>query len=104
SLTVTPAPAAPTITVQPVAKSIFFGQPATFSVDAEGYPAPSYQWQISINGGDWENIEEATGKSYTTITDVSPDISYMYRCYISNSVGNVTSNAVSLTIISEPLG
>ncbi|NMP38582.1 MAG: hypothetical protein GX051_10780, partial [Clostridiales bacterium] len=41
---VTPAPAAPTITVQPVAKSIFFGQTATFSVDAEGYPAPSYQW------------------------------------------------------------
>src|SRR5207249_148618 len=45
TLTVNPAPVAPTITSQPVSRTVTAGQTATFSVTATGTAPLSYQWQ-----------------------------------------------------------
>src|SRR5439155_7971592 len=45
TLTVTPAPVAPTITTQPASQTVTAGQTAAFSVTAVGTAPLSYQWQ-----------------------------------------------------------
>ncbi|MBA4150509.1 MAG: immunoglobulin domain-containing protein [Verrucomicrobia bacterium] len=82
----------PTITAQPVAQSVFVGANAFFTVGAEGSGTLSYQWRR--NGTNlvgqttsqlqWSNVQFAEAGDYTVA--------------ITNSVGNVTSAAASLTV------
>ncbi|HZU42872.1 MAG TPA: immunoglobulin domain-containing protein [Terriglobales bacterium] len=92
-----PAPmnnnSAPTITAQPSNQTVAVGQTATFSVTATGTPPLSYQWQR--NGA---NISGATGASYTTPPVTNADNGAQFKVVVSNSLGNVTSNAATLTI------
>jgi YD repeat-containing protein len=97
--------AKPFITTQPVAKTVTASAttstPVTFSVVAKGYPALTYQWQVSTNGGTiWDNITSGTG--YTTATYSFPavpgDNGKKFRVYIENTKGTVPSNAVLLTV------
>jgi len=87
----------PVITTQPVSQTITAGQGVTFSVVATGSPVPTYQWQVSTNGGGtWTNA--GTG-STLTLTNVTATMNnYRYRVVVSNSAGNVTSNVATLTI------
>ena len=95
---------AATIISQPTSQSVTVGNNAVFSVSASGLPAPSFQWQISTDGGvNWENISGATSGALTvpnvTIDDHNGN---MYRVIVSNTIdgveNNVTSNAVTLTV------
>src|SRR5207244_1473122 len=61
TLTVTPAPVAPTITTQPASQTVTAGQTAAFSVTAMGTAPLSYQWQRA-----GAPISGATLASYTT--------------------------------------
>src|SRR5207245_2355696 len=61
TLTVNPAPVAPTITTQPGNQTVTAGQTATFTVTASGTAPLSYQWQKNA-----VNIAGATARSYTT--------------------------------------
>jgi hypothetical protein len=93
TLTVNPAPVAPSITTQPVSQTITAGQTATFSVTATGTAPLSYQWQkngAAING--------ATSSSYTTPTETTSDNGARFTVLISNSVGSATSSAATLTV------
>jgi hypothetical protein len=83
----------PTITTQPTSQTRAVGQTATFSVAANGAPAPTYQWQK--NGA---NISGATSASYNTPAVTSSDSGATFRCVVRNSVGSVTSNAATLTV------
>jgi len=47
-----PLPSPPAFVVQPTDLSIEFGQPATFSVEATGVPAPALQWERRASGAD----------------------------------------------------
>src|SRR2546426_5689650 len=58
TLTVNPAPVAPTISTQPVNQTVTAGQTATFTVVATGTAPLAYQWQK--NGA---NIAGATAAS-----------------------------------------
>lgn len=84
---------APTISSQPAAQSVIAGQTATFSVTATGTAPLAYQW--SKNG---TAISGATAASYTTPATTSADNGANFTVAVSNSGGNVTSNAAALTV------
>lgn len=85
---------APSISVQPVSKSVVLGQPTTFSVGAGG-TALLYQWQT--NGVD---ISGANGSSYT-IGAVAYSDALTYRVIVSNVCSglSVTSSNATLTVL-----
>ena len=98
-LTVTSVAQAPSITQQPLSQQVAVGQPATFTVVAAGSAPLKYQWQ---KGG--ANISQATASRYTTLATVLTDSGSQFRVVVSNSVGSVTSNTVSLTVTSVSAG
>src|SRR5213078_1181518 len=98
TLTVNPAPVAPTITSQPVSQTVTAGQTATFSVTASGTGPLSYQWQ---RGGG--AISGATGASYTTPPTTTADSGAQFTVVVSNSAGSATSNAATLTVNPAPV-
>jgi hypothetical protein len=89
-----PGPVAPTISVQPANQSVMAGATATFSVTAAGTAPLSYQWlkggtAISLNG---------TTASYTTPATVIGDNGSSFTVTVTNSAGNITSTAATLTV------
>lgn len=84
---------APTITSQPVDRTVSVGQSATFSVTAGGTAPFAYQWQR--NGVD---IGGATGANYTRTNAQVADNGARFRVRVSNGVGNVFSNEATLTV------
>lgn len=93
TLTVTAAPVAPSITQQPANQTVTAGQTATFSVAATGTSPLSYQWQKGTAA-----ISGATSASYTTPPTTTADNGTQYSVVVSNSVGNRTSSAATLTV------
>jgi outer membrane protein assembly factor BamB len=93
TLTVNAVPVAPTITQQPANKTVTAGQTATFTVVATGAAPLSYQWQKNTVA-----IVGATSASYTTSATTTADNASQFRVVVSNSVGNATSNAATLTV------
>jgi len=85
--------APPTITDQPVSKTVSVGQSATFTVAASGSGTLSYQWQR--NGA---NISGATTTSFTIASAQTADSGAGFRCVVKNSVGSATSNTATLTV------
>ena len=98
TLTVNAAPVAPTITTQPANQTVTAGQTATFTVVAAGTAPLSYQWQK--NG---VNIAGATSASYTTPATTTSDSGATFRAVVTNSAGNATSNAATLTVNAAPV-
>ena len=84
---------APSITKQPVSKTVAVGKTATFRVIARGNAPLSYQWRK--NG---VNIAGATSASYTTPPTTAGDNGSLFSVVVSNSVGSVTSNNATLRI------
>lgn len=85
--------AAPRIGTEPVSVAVFSGNSASFTVVASASPAPSFQWYF--------NGRALSGNS-TSATYVIPTVSSAnlgsYTVLISNSLGNVTSSAATLTL------
>ncbi|HEV3057767.1 MAG TPA: NF038122 family metalloprotease [Vicinamibacterales bacterium] len=95
----------PAITTQPVSQTVVVGSNATFTVAASGTPAPTYQWQVSINGGStWSNLTDGfpyAGTATTTLTvgPVTHGINgYQFRAVATNVVSSANSNAATLTV------
>ena len=97
---------APTFTSQPSSQTVMPGTNASFTVVASGNPAPTYQWQVSTDGGSsWTNLANSapySGTTTGTLTITSATIAlsgYRYQCLVSNlEQSNVASNAVTLTV------
>ncbi len=100
--TFAPATSAPTITQQPSSQTVNAGASVSFSVAATGNPAPGYQWRKNgSNISDGGNISGTTTATLT-ITNAQAGDAAQYSCYVSNSQGNVTSNAATLTVVAPP--
>jgi hypothetical protein len=87
----------PSITTQPVGQTVTVGQTATFTVTATGTATLTYQWKknaIAISG--------ATSASYTTPATTASDSGALFTVTVSNTTGNVTSNAATLTVNVPP--
>src|SRR5437764_124951 len=93
TLTVNAAAAAPSITTQPANQTVTVGQTATFTVVATGTAPLSYQWRKNGTA-----ISGATSASYTTPATTSADNGAKFVVVVSNSAGNATSNAATLTV------
>jgi invasion protein IalB len=98
TLTVNPAPVAPSITTQPTSQTVTAGQTATFSVTATGTAPLSYQWQKNGTA-----ISGATSSGYTTPSTTISDNGAQFTVVVSNSAGTVTSNAATLTVNPAPV-
>jgi len=85
---------APSITSQPVNRTVNEGQTATFSITASGTVPLAYRWQ---RGG--VDIPGATQPSYTTPAASMADSGSTYRCIVGNTAGTATSNSATLTVL-----
>ncbi|MCX6956340.1 MAG: immunoglobulin domain-containing protein, partial [Verrucomicrobia bacterium] len=85
-------PTAPAISAQPVATAAVVGRSATLSVTATG-TGNTYQWRK-----DNAAIAGATAATYT-IASVTAASAGNYSVVVSNSVGNLTSSVVALSIV-----
>jgi uncharacterized delta-60 repeat protein len=88
--------AAPVITTQPQPQAVSVGTNVTFAVTATGNPAPTYQWQK-----DGVIIAGATSASLF-LSNIQSNAVGSYTCAVSNSMGNVTTNAATLSILTSP--
>jgi hypothetical protein len=93
TLTVNPAPVAPTITTPPANQTVAVGQTATFTVVAAGTAPLSFQWQKNA-----VNISGATSASYTTPVTATSDSGSTFRVTVTNTAGTVTSATATLTV------
>jgi hypothetical protein len=98
----------PAITLQPANQRADAGSAATFVVAASGTPAPTYQWQVSTDGGgSFLNVAEAAPHSGTTSTTLTVAVSAgvsanQYRAVATNSVSAATSTAATLSLTTVP--
>jgi hypothetical protein len=83
---------APAITTQPVGQHVALGASVTFTVAANGYPPPSYQWR---KGG--ASISGATTANYT-LSNVMQANAGTYDVVVTNSSGSVTSAGAELAV------
>ncbi len=97
-LTVNAAPIAPSITTQPLSKTITAGMTANFSVTATGTAPMSYQWRKNGTA-----ITGATAATYTTPAETIADNAAQFSVVVTNSVSSVTSNAAILTVNAAPV-
>ncbi len=93
SLTVNTAPA---ITGNPSASTVCAGAPASFTASATGTPSPTFQWRKNA-----VNIGGATSSTYNIASAVTGDAG-SYDCVVTNSCGNATSTAATLTVNTAP--
>jgi hypothetical protein len=82
----------PEITVQPLSKATLSGTSTTFNVTATG-DALTYQW---LSNG--VAVPNGNGPTLTTATATTAESGTKYTVVVSNSHGQVTSQAAVLTI------
>lgn len=83
---------APSITTQPVAKTVNPGASHTFTVVAKGTRL-SYQWR-RIGSGDLAGKTSPT----LTLTQLQDADEGLYECVVANTAGSITSSAAQLTV------
>lgn len=96
-----PVPAIPIISTQPLPQVAPVGTSATFTVAASGTPAPGYQW-YSGTPTRASLISGANANSYTTDPVALPNSGTTFFVTVSNNLGSVTSDVVSLTVTLAP--
>lgn len=94
-------PATTAITTQPVSLALCSGSAASFTAAAAG-AGLSYQWQLSTDGGaTWNAIGGATASTYSIASVATSQNNYQFRCVVSGTCGNATTNAATLTVSSN---
>ena len=100
------ASAPPSFATQPANQTVTVGGNASFTVAADGNPAPGLQWQLSADSGStWSDVPDRSPYSEVktstlTITAATAAMTGLqYRCVASNGVGpDATSNAATLIV------
>jgi hypothetical protein len=92
----------PSITQQPVNRSVAPGGTTNFTLVASGSGTLGYQWQKNSanlgNGGHYSGATTGT----LTISAADNDDLASYRCVVTNAYGGITSTVVTLTITNPP--
>ena len=92
AMQVLPPQTAPTVLTHPSSQTVRAGSNVTFTVVADGFPEPSYQWRF--NG---QSISGAIATDYTK-ADAQPEDSGAYSVLITNMAGSVVSSNALLTV------
>ncbi|RYZ52507.1 MAG: hypothetical protein EOP49_09330, partial [Sphingobacteriales bacterium] len=86
------------IATQPANSTACAGANATFTVSVTG-SAPSYQWQVSTDGVNWNNISGATSSTLTLNAVTAAQNNNRYRVLVNNACpSNATSGSATLTV------
>lgn len=94
----------PKVTKNPANLTVEEGQSASFSATASGTPAPTVQWERSLNGGGtWTPIEGATTTTFTIPSTVTGENGNQLRARFKNVAGETVSKAATLTVQKAPL-
>ena len=102
SVTIAAAPTPVSIITQPASQTIAGGSNVSFTAGASGNPTPTVQWQVSIDGGTtFTNVAGATTTTLTFTTAVAQN-GNQYRAVFTNTVGNATTTAATLTVDTAP--
>jgi glucose/arabinose dehydrogenase len=83
----------PSITTQPTNQTASVAQRVSFTVAAVGTSPLSFQWQRNQ-----VNIPGANASTYTIDAALLTDSGAKFRCVVTNSFGNATSNEATLTV------
>ncbi len=90
--------AAPSITSQPVSRTVIAGNTVSFTAAASGTAPLAFQWKkngVAISG--------ATSSAYTTPAETTADNNAQFTVAVSNTAGSATSNAATLTVSAATL-
>lgn len=87
----------PLVTTSPASQTKIVGDSVTFTVVASGTGTLAYQWQKNLL-----NISGATASSYSK-TNLQLSDAGLFRAIVTNSCGNVASNAAVLVVNLAPL-
>jgi hypothetical protein len=99
-----PAPAcvAASITSQPSNATVCAGNSTTFNTTATG-TTPSYQWQVSTDGGlSFVNISGANIASYTLTNITTAEHNNQYRVITSNACPSSSTSAAAILTVNTP--
>lgn len=95
----------PAITIEPLNELVLAGNNVTFSVAAYSAATPSYQWQVSTDGGGtWSNLTDNTtyAGSATDVLSIinatTAQLGYQYQVLLTNSAGTTTTTPVPLIV------
>ncbi len=106
TLTVSNAPAVPTIITQSTSQTVGTGHNVSFSMAVNAYPAPTCQWSVSTDGGvTWSPLQDNTNYAGTTtgtltISNTTAAMNgYRYRGTATNASGSVNTNAPTLSVV-----
>jgi hypothetical protein len=103
TLTVTIAPVAPRITMQPASRSVAPGATVTLTAGATGAPSPAVQWQLSTGaGGGYTDIPEADATSLTLTGVGANQNGNRYRAVFTNVAGTAITDVATLTVTATP--
>ncbi|MBC7365523.1 MAG: immunoglobulin domain-containing protein [Undibacterium sp.] len=83
---------APSFTTQPTAQIVTAGATVTFTIAADGSPAPTFQW--FKNGS---TVVGATNSALVISGATAADVG-SYTVVVTNSLGSATSNPATLTV------
>jgi alpha-tubulin suppressor-like RCC1 family protein len=93
----------PAVTQQPVSVTVEEGQNAVFEAAGVGFPEPSVQWEVSVDGGStWTGVVGGTSDQLTIAKTKTSENGNRYRATYKNSVGTATSNVATLTVQLTP--
>jgi alpha-tubulin suppressor-like RCC1 family protein len=93
--------AIPVLTAQPESSTVAAGGTAVFEAAATGSPAPTVQWELSLNeGASWSPLSGATTGKLTVSGAQLSQNGNEYRAVFHNSAGTTPSDAATLTVSS----
>ncbi|HWY31235.1 MAG TPA: hypothetical protein VNX46_10790 [Candidatus Acidoferrum sp.] len=84
---------------QPLSQTVPVNATASFSVQAQGWPLPAYQW-YKVSGGVTNVILSATNNTYSTGLVQNSDTGTGYFVVASNTTNSVASSTAILTVSS----
>ncbi len=94
---------APAVTSNPASLNLCSGSAASFSVTATG-TAPTYQWQLSTDGGTtWNNISGATSATYNIAAVAVTDNNNRYRCVVSGTCAPAATSTAATLLVSASI-
>jgi len=85
------------ITTQPTSTSICAGSNVSLSATATGTPTPTVQWQSSLDGTTWANINGATTGTLSFVL-AATDNGKQFRAIFTNTSGSVNSSPATLAV------
>ncbi len=91
--------APPSVTAQPEDATVSPGGEATFQAEGTGAPAPTVQWELSMNeGASWSPVGGASSDTLTIANAQLTQNGNEYRAVFANSHGTAASRAATLTV------